>query len=130
MSYSADSCDYGGELESIEALDTYTVQFTLCFPDPAFPSKVAFSALAIQSSDYLESTGGGGAELFQNPIGTGPYKLDHWDLGNELVMTRNDDYWGTPAIEPTLIFRWNSEAAARLVEKSDLLLKQRQHRLP
>src|SRR5690606_21666073 len=27
-----------------------------------------------------------------------------------------DDYWGEPAIEPTTIFRWNSEAAARLIE--------------
>ena len=115
MTYSADSCDYGGEFSSIEAVDTHTVQFTLCYPDPAFPSKVAFSAFQIQSSDYLESTGGGG-DLVQHPIGTGPYMLDHWDLGNELVMTRNDNYWGTPAIEPTLIFRWNSEAAARLVE--------------
>jgi ABC-type transport system substrate-binding protein len=116
MTYSADSCDYGGEFQSIDALDAHTVQFTLCYPDPAFPSKVAFSAFGIQSSDYLESTGGGGEQLVQHPIGTGPYMLDHWDLGNELVMTRNDNYWGTPAIEPTLIFRWNSEAAARLVE--------------
>lgn len=116
MSYSAESCDYGGEISSIEALDEYTVQFTLCFPDPAFPSKVAFSALNIHPSEYLEATGGGGAELFQNPVGTGPYQLSNWDLGNELVLTRNDNYWGDAAIEGTLIFRWNSEAAARLVE--------------
>ena len=60
MSVSAPSCDYGGELSSITALDTQTVQFTLCYADPAFPSKVAFSALQIQPSEYLESTGGGG----------------------------------------------------------------------
>lgn len=116
MSYSAESCDYGGAIASIDALDEYTVQFTLCFPDPAFPSKVAFSALNIHPSEYLEATGGGGVELFQNPVGTGPYQLSNWDLGNELVLTRNENYWGTPAIEGTLIFRWNSEAAARLVE--------------
>ncbi|MBZ0278705.1 MAG: peptide ABC transporter substrate-binding protein, partial [Anaerolineae bacterium] len=29
---------------------------------------------------------------------------------------RNDNYWGTPAIEPTVIFRWNAEATARLLE--------------
>jgi peptide/nickel transport system substrate-binding protein len=115
-SKSAESCDYGGELKSIEALDALTVKFTLCVPDPAFPAKVAFSALAIHSSDYLEATGGGGPELFQNPIGTGPYMLENWDQGNEIVMTRFDDFWGEPAKEGTLIFRWNSEAAARLVE--------------
>jgi peptide/nickel transport system substrate-binding protein len=115
MTYSADSCDYGGEFLSIEAVDAQNVKFTLCYPDPALPSKVAFGAFAIYSSDYIESTGGTG-DLVTNPIGTGPYKVDHWDLGNELVLTRNENYWGEPAVEETLIFRWNSEAAARLTE--------------
>jgi len=115
-SKSAESCDYGGELLSIEAVDALTVKFTLCVPDPAFPAKVAFSALAIHSSDYLEATGGGGPELFQNPVGTGPYMLENWDQGNEIVMSRFDGFWGEAAKESTLIFRWNSEAAARLVE--------------
>ncbi|RLC87152.1 MAG: hypothetical protein DRJ03_06805 [Chloroflexi bacterium] len=44
MSYSAESCDYGGEFLTIESLDDLTVKFTLCYPDPAFPSKIAFSA--------------------------------------------------------------------------------------
>ncbi len=100
---------------AIEAVDASTVKFTLCNPDPAFLSKIAFSAFIIQPSEYLESTGGGG-DLIQNPIGTGPYKLERWDLGNEIVLTRNDEYWGEAAKEPTVIFRWNSEATARLTE--------------
>jgi peptide/nickel transport system substrate-binding protein len=114
LTFEAASCDYGGSIQSIEAVDELTVTFTLCVPDPAFPSKVAFSALNIYPSEVLEATGGGGAELFQNPVGTGPYALEEWDLGNEIVMTRNEDYWGDPALEETLIFRWNSEASARL----------------
>lgn len=113
---SAENCDYGGNILSIEAVDDYTVTFTLCTADPAFPSKAAFSALGIYPSEYLEATGGGGPELFENPIGTGAYMLSNWDKGNEIVMTRNDNYWGDTAIEGTLIFRWNPEAAARLVE--------------
>jgi ABC-type transport system substrate-binding protein len=115
LRYSAPDCDYGGEFLSIEALNVQTVRFTLCYPDPALPSKVAFAAFAIHPSEYLEETGGGG-DIVQNPIGTGPYMLSNWDLGNELVLTRYDGYWGAPAGEATLIFRWNSEAAARLVE--------------
>ncbi len=116
ITYAADSCDYGGEIQSITAVDANTVTFQLCYPDPALPSKVAFSAFGIHPSEQLESTGGGGAELLQNPIGTGPWQFDHWDLGNEIVFTRNENYWGDKTIEDTLIFRWNSEAAARLVE--------------
>jgi ABC-type transport system substrate-binding protein len=106
---------YAGNFQSIEVVDEMTVKFTLCASDPAFGSKVAFEGMPIQSSDYLAATGGGG-DLITNPVGTGPYKLENWDLGNELVLSRFDDYWGEPAIEPTVIFRWNAEAAARLVE--------------
>jgi ABC-type transport system substrate-binding protein len=29
--------------------------------------------------------------------GTGPFKLDHWTPGQEIVLTKNADYWGEPA---------------------------------
>jgi peptide/nickel transport system substrate-binding protein len=115
MSYSAPDCDYGGEFSTIEAVDQYTVKFTLCRPDPAFPSKVAFSAFAVYSSDYLEATGGTG-DLVDKPIGTGPYMLTDWKRGDSITFQRNDSYWGTQALTPTLVFRWNSEGAARLTE--------------
>ena len=116
MSYTAGDCDYGGIIQTIEAIDEFTVQFTLCVPDPALPSKVAFSAFPIFPSEQIEGAADAAVPFWQDPIGTGPYTLDNWDLGNEIVMTRFDGYWGTPAIEGTLIFRWNSEATARLVE--------------
>ncbi len=31
--------------------------------------------------------------LFDKMMGTGPYALDHWDKGNEIVLVRNDNYW-------------------------------------
>jgi ABC-type transport system substrate-binding protein len=106
-------CEYGGLIKSIEAVDTLTVKFTLCAPDPAFPSKAAFSAFGIHSATHLEETGGAPVE---NPVGTGPYRVERWDRGNEIVFTANESYWGEPAKEPTLIFRWNSESAARVTE--------------
>jgi ABC-type transport system substrate-binding protein len=33
-----------------------------------------------------------------------------------LILTKNPDYWGDPAIAETLVFRWSTEAAQRLVE--------------
>lgn len=116
MTIAADSCDYGGVLSSITAVDELTVQFELCTPDVAFPSKVAFSALNIHPSEHLEATGGGGPALIDNPIGTGPYQLAEWAKGDQIVLTRYDDYWGDAAKAATLVFRWSSEAAQRLVE--------------
>ncbi|HMR67333.1 MAG TPA: ABC transporter substrate-binding protein, partial [Anaerolineae bacterium] len=102
-------------LKSIEAVDDLTVKFSLCRPDVAFPSKVAFSAFQIHPSEYLESTGGTG-DLVDQPVGTGPYVLDTWNRGESIVFTRFEDYWGEPAKTETLIFRWSSEAAQRLLE--------------
>jgi len=104
---------YKGNLKGIEAVDKYTFKITLCNPDPAIPSKVAFSAMAIHSGDQLKATNGGGDELLSNPIGTGPYVMSKWDKGNEMVFTANPNYWGDAPIEKTAILKWNSEAAAR-----------------
>lgn len=115
-SYAAASCDYGGIIKSIEAIDDLTVKFTLCSPDVAFPSKVAFSAFAIHPSEYLEATGGGGSQLIENPVGTGPYLLERWVKGDSIIMKRNEAYWGEKATAETLVFRWQKEGAARLLE--------------
>ncbi|MEZ4516815.1 MAG: ABC transporter substrate-binding protein [Chloroflexota bacterium] len=115
MVVSAPDCDYGGLFQEIAALDEHTVQFSMCAPDPAFPSKVAFTSFAIQPSEYLEATGGTG-DLLEAPIGTGPYMVDTWNRGEELVFKSNPDYWGDTAIADTLVFRWQSESAARLLE--------------
>ncbi|MCW5864174.1 MAG: peptide ABC transporter substrate-binding protein [Anaerolineae bacterium] len=117
MVVSAD-CDaegYTGLFKEIAAIDPMTVQFSMCAPDPAFPSKVAFSAFGIQPSEYLESTGGTG-ELLEKPVGTGPYIVESWNRGEELVYTKNANYWGEPAFADTLVFRWQTESAARLLE--------------
>ena len=72
MVVSAESCDYGGEFKSIEAVDEYTVKFTLCAPDPAFPSKVAFSVFAIQDKEYLDANSGDSVKMSEAPNGTAP----------------------------------------------------------
>ena len=115
MSLAADSCDYGGEFKSIEAVDASTVKMTLCYPDPAFPAKVAFSAFSINDADYLQATGGGG-DLIEKPVGTGPYKLVEWRRGDQIIFERNEDYWGDKAFAQNLVFRWSPESAQRLVE--------------
>ncbi len=113
MMVEAPDCEYGGEIKSIEAVDEFTVKFTLCVPDPAFPSKIAFTSFAIQPAEHLEATGG---KPLENPIGTGPYMVESWERGNQIVFTRFADYWGDPAMSETLVFRWGTESAQRVLE--------------
>ena len=112
----AADCSYGGEIKSIEAVDASTVKFTLCNPDPALLSKVAFVLFAIMDKDYLNETGGDLAKISENPICTGPYTVKEWVRGDHITFEANPDYWGGAPANQTLIFRWSAEAAQRLLE--------------
>ena len=112
-SVSAPNCDYGGVIESITATDTYEVVFSLCKPQPAFPQIAAFTPFAIQPAEHLENTLG---SPLDNPIGTGPWVLEQWSRGDSIIFSRNDNYWGEAAPYETLVFRWATEGATRLLE--------------
>ena len=102
-------------ISEIRAEDERTVVFTLCSPDVAFLAKVAFSSFAIDDSAYLEAHAED-ASIVDEPNGTGPYRLDTWNRGSDITLTANEDYWGDAPLSPTVIFRWSTEAAQRLVE--------------
>jgi ABC-type transport system substrate-binding protein len=112
---SAPDCDYGGMIKELAALDEYTVQISLCVPDPAFASKAAFTAFSIQPKEWLEQAIPAGEHL-SKMVGTGPYVIDSWNRGDSIIYKKFDGYWGTPAIADTLVFRWSTEGASRLLE--------------
>jgi ABC-type transport system substrate-binding protein len=118
MSVAAPNCDYGGKVSSIEAVDRYSVVFTLCKPDPAFIAKAAFTPFAIYPQEWLDANANEANHetLLSAPVGTGAYSLESWNRGDSLVFKRFDDYWGDAAIAETLVFRWATESAARLLE--------------
>jgi len=115
MVVTAPDCDYGGLIKEVAALDASTVQITTCAPDPAFPSKAAFSAFSIQPKEWIESAMESG-EILEKPVGTGPYVLDTWNRGDSMVFKKFEDYWGEPAKTDTLVFRWATEGAQRKLE--------------
>ncbi|MDJ0791646.1 MAG: ABC transporter substrate-binding protein [Acidimicrobiia bacterium] len=109
----AGGCDYGGSINTLTALDEFTVEFNLCAPNPAFLAQIAFSVFGIQPEEHLEATGG---SPLDNPVGTGPYALDQWVRGDSVLLTRNDAYYGAKPAHSTAVIRWATESAGRLVE--------------
>lgn len=115
----AASCDDTGIIKGVEATGEYEVTFTLCQPDPAFLSKIAFSVYGIYPEEWLEATAGDESrtsEGLERPIGTGPYILSEWNRGESITFTANPNYWGEAPKAETLVFRWSTESAARLLE--------------
>lgn len=109
------SCGEGDIIKEMKAVDEYTVEFTLCKPFPAFLAVAAFGPFAIQPKEWIEKTGGGG-EILEKPVGTGPYVLDKWERGDSITYTAFADYWGEKAKTPTAVIRWATESATRLLE--------------
>ena len=100
---------------SIDALDPYTIRFTLNQPDVAFLEKLAFPAFGIQSPANIEKFGGGG-DLIRNPVGTGPFRFVEWVQGDHITLERNESYWGELPATRRLTYRVIPEASARFLE--------------
>lgn len=60
-------------------------------------------------------------EFTRAPVGTGPYKLASWTPGQNIVLERRADYWGTaPAVEKaTYVFRTDPAVAAAMVTQGE-----------
>jgi peptide/nickel transport system substrate-binding protein len=98
---------------------------TLTSPSASFLSGLALASFSIASPDALKKfeadkvTGTGEEPRFegtfgtQNPIGTGPFKLETFEPNNRLVLTRFDDYWGEKAKLQTVIFKPIADGPAR-----------------
>src|SRR5262245_65440573 len=55
-----------------------------------------------------------GSDVDQYPTGTGPYKFVSWQRDGQLVLTRNDDYWGSKADIKEIVTRNVGEDLARV----------------
>lgn len=101
-------------LSQIRSIDETTVAFDLCAPDAAFLKKLALMPLTINDSGYLQAAVPDGS-INTKPNGTGPLKLDTWAVGDSILLTRFDDYWGSKSTVKNVVFQWQAEASSRLL---------------
>ena len=99
----------------IEAVDELTLRFTLCAPDPAFTQKLAVTNFAVNDSGWLAAAITDGS-IVSTMNGTGPLALSVWEQGVQIVLTRNDSYWGDRAASERVVIQWEPESAARLLQ--------------
>jgi peptide/nickel transport system substrate-binding protein len=80
-------------------------KFVICLSNvnAALPSRLV--ELRILPARLLTSGDQGRSYLSRNPVGSGPFKLAHWQSGLELVFERNANYWGKPPSIDKLIWR-------------------------
>lgn len=106
-----------------------TVTMTLALPWAPFLPTIAGYWSSAMDQDWVAASGGwdGSCDTWasyyamqpeNNPIydtanGTGPFALDHWTPGEEVVMVRNDNYWREPAALERVIIQQVDEWSTR-----------------
>ena len=101
------------EIKGKIEVDGQWVQFNLATPYEPFLQILASSWGSVVDMDWCVENGDWNGteesyEALNNPVpggspihsitnGTGPFTLELWEPGIQIVLVRNDDYWGTPA---------------------------------
>mgnify|MGYP006422327865 CR=1 FL=1 len=75
---------------AVEKVDSHTVRLHLATATLAVPENLYNYPTAIVHRRFEEE----GGDLSKNPVGTGPYTLERFAIGNELLLKRREDYWG------------------------------------
>lgn len=90
-------------VESTQVLDAHTLQVTLQHPSNQWLWAMGTFVGAMMTPN-------GVADLAQHPVGTGPYVLDHWAVGQSITFTARPDYWGPAPANETAAIRYFSDA--------------------
>ena len=102
-----------GRVTEVEVVDEYTVQIHLDDIFAPIASHLSHSFIGMHSPASLEALDAG--EFVEAPVGTGPFKYVSWDRGTQIVMERNEDYWGDVPMLSSVTFRFVTEAGSRVI---------------
>lgn len=80
-------------IDTITSPDAATVVIALKSVWVPFESDLALFGASIISKALHEAQGD---DLFQHPIGTGPFTFDSWEKGTSIRLLKNASYWDQP----------------------------------
>jgi peptide/nickel transport system substrate-binding protein len=104
--------------QGMEVVDDYTIKFKLQGPNPLLLDYFQMLNLGIQDPEAIEANGGIVPEkpndwVSKNDVGSGPFKLISWKPGAEIVMERNETYWGPKPKAKRVVFKIIPEDSTR-----------------
>ncbi len=101
------------EVQEVEVVDEYTIKLHLEREFAPIISHLSHSFIGMHSPAALEELEED--EVVEAPVGTGAFKYVSWDRGEEIVMERNEDYWGDVTELDTVTFKFVPEGGSRVV---------------
>ena len=113
-------------LDEVEVVDTHTVAFHLNSPFASLPAYLAFNAEILPEHQFEGVDDPWDFTEFNRdaPVGTGPFQLDDYTSGQELTLSRFDDYHDGAANLDTVTFKIlpdvNTQIAQALSNELDI----------
>ena len=101
-----------GGISGVVAIGEYTLEVTIDAPKAYFLNKLAYPTAFVVDRDNVES----GQSWWQDPNGTGPFKLKEWRPGQQLILERNQIYYGELAKSEQIVFRFLAFSPMALYE--------------
>ena len=84
------------EVSGVRVIDERTVEFIIDAPKSYFLAKLTYPTAFVLDREQVETH----ADWLEKPNGTGPFQLSRYDIGELLVLERNEGYHlGPPHIE-------------------------------
>ncbi len=94
---------YYQEIKNVEAVNEHTVKFT--YARPYFLALEFCGGIPIVPKHVFEKGDFNTNPAGRAPIGTGPFRFVKWTTGREVVLEKNDDYWGEKPHLNKIVFR-------------------------
>ncbi len=81
------------DVSGVKVKDNYTVEIDIAQPVAYFLAELTYPSSYIVDKNNVE---GGSQPWYLKPNGTGPYKLQSWTQGQQIVLVKNPNYYGDP----------------------------------
>lgn len=101
-----------GMVTEIKIIDDYTIALVTSKPYAPLLNNLALWLCPILSPKAMEQYKD---QIGLNPVGTGPFKFVKWVKDDQIILERNDDYWGEKAKLDRIILKSIPEPSARLM---------------
>lgn len=100
-----------GMIKEVKVIDPLKVEIILHYPFAGLLSVLASAEGGIISPKAIKEFG---KELSKKPVGTGPFIFESWTPGQEIVMVKNEKYWGNQPKLEKVVFKTIPEDATRV----------------
>lgn len=101
-------------ISHVDIIDDHTVHVVTSEPVPVLPARLTRNGAFIVEPGHYESLTP--EEASRMPLGTGPFKFVEWRRDQEIVLERNEDYWGEQPNFDRLVIRVIPEPSTMLAE--------------